>query len=194
MVYLTSFTVFFWRKKKSLFLEKNTHKKSSENEKKSSENDQLTGHFQSLFIYFRPPTLNLKKKSRKSTFKKKSGLTNPIYIILWGNLAVSSADNVCKQAEPRAGLTKCWAWSASKLFDTQAVFLKEFFEKVNSENKPCKFTYLPSMNKYTQAWKKYLNIYGFPEKLLKIKYALKSIGKSLWDFEKSLNFTIFCRT
>ena len=27
-------------------------KKSSENENKSSENDQLTGHFQSFFIYF----------------------------------------------------------------------------------------------------------------------------------------------
>ena len=42
--------------------------------KKSSENDQLTGHFQSFFIYFffrpPPPTLNLKKKSRKSTYKK----------------------------------------------------------------------------------------------------------------------------
>ena len=36
----------------------------------SSENDQLTGHFQSFFInFFRPPTLNLKKKSRKSTYK-----------------------------------------------------------------------------------------------------------------------------
>ena len=34
---------------------------------KSSENDQLTGHFQSFFIYFFfvPPTLNLKKISCK---------------------------------------------------------------------------------------------------------------------------------
>ena len=40
--------------------------------KKRSENDQLTGHFQSFFIFiFRPPlTLNLKKNSRKSTYKK----------------------------------------------------------------------------------------------------------------------------
>ena len=31
--------------------------------KKISENDKLTGHFQSFFIlFFRPPTLNLKKK------------------------------------------------------------------------------------------------------------------------------------
>ena len=40
--------------------------------KKSSENDQLTGHFQSFFIYFFfvPSTLNLKNNSRKSTNKK----------------------------------------------------------------------------------------------------------------------------
>ena len=39
-------------------------------EEKSSENDQLTGHFQSFFIYFfRPPTLNMKNNSRKSTNK-----------------------------------------------------------------------------------------------------------------------------
>ena len=48
-------------------------KKSSENEKKKkkkkgSENDQLTGHFQSFF--FRPPTLDRKKNSCKSTNKK----------------------------------------------------------------------------------------------------------------------------
>ena len=40
--------------------------------KKSSENDQLTGHFQSFFfLFFVHPTLNLKKKSCKSTNKKK---------------------------------------------------------------------------------------------------------------------------
>ena len=34
----------------------------------------LTGHFQSFFIiFFRPPTLDLKKNSRKST-NKNSGL------------------------------------------------------------------------------------------------------------------------
>ena len=39
--------------------------------KKSSENDQSTGHFQSFFSFFSVcPTLNLKKKSRKSTNKK----------------------------------------------------------------------------------------------------------------------------
>ena len=57
-VYLTSFTVFF------LEILKN-------NNKKSSENDQLTGHFQSFFIYFfRPPDPKSEKNSRKSTNKK----------------------------------------------------------------------------------------------------------------------------
>ena len=53
LVYLTSFTVF------SGDIEKKGLKD------KSSENDQLTGHFQSVFIYFyffHPPTLNLKTK------------------------------------------------------------------------------------------------------------------------------------
>ena len=40
----------------------------------------------------------------------------------------------------------------------------------------------------------YLNLEGFLEKSLKIKYALKSTGKSLKSLEKSLNSTIFCRT
>ena len=44
-------------------------------EKKSSENDQLTGHFQSFFIYFfRPPDTKSEKKSRKSTNKKNLAL------------------------------------------------------------------------------------------------------------------------
>ena len=41
---------------------------------------------------------------------------------------------------------------------------------------------------------KYLNLKGFIEKSLKIKYVLKSTGKSLKSIEKYLNFTIFCRT
>ena len=40
---------------------------------------------------------------------------------------------------------------------------------------------------------KYLNLEGFLDKSLKIKYALKSTGKSLKGLEKSLNST-FCRT
>ena len=41
---------------------------------------------------------------------------------------------------------------------------------------------------------KYLNLGGFLEKFLKMKYSLKSTGKSLKSLEKSLNSTIFCRT
>ena len=40
-----------------------------------------------------------------------------------------SADCLCKQFEPRSGLTKLGPWSGSKLFDTLTVFLKEFFEE-----------------------------------------------------------------
>ena len=54
-----------------------------------------------------------------------------MYIILY--LLVSSADNLCKQFEPRPGPTKLRARSGSKLFDTLMVFLKEFFEKVDFE-------------------------------------------------------------
>ena len=46
---------------------------------------------------------------------------------------MSSADNFCKQYGPRSGQTKCRACSGSKLFDTQMVFLKEFFEKDDFE-------------------------------------------------------------
>ena len=41
---------------------------------------------------------------------------------------------------------------------------------------------------------KYLNLEGLLEKSLKIKYVLKSTGKSLKGLENSLNYTIFCRT
>ena len=41
---------------------------------------------------------------------------------------------------------------------------------------------------------KYLNLEGFLEKSLKIKFTLKSTGKSLKGIEKSLNSSIFCRT
>ena len=51
-------------------------------------------------------------------------------------LLVSSADNLCKQFGTRSGLTKCRAWSGSKLFDSLVlVFLEEFFEKVDFEKK-----------------------------------------------------------
>ena len=41
---------------------------------------------------------------------------------------------------------------------------------------------------------KYLNLEGFLEKSLKIKFAFKSTGKSHKNLEKSFNSTIFCRT
>ena len=41
---------------------------------------------------------------------------------------------------------------------------------------------------------KYLNMKGFLEKSLKMKYALKSTGESLKGLEKYLNLTIFCKT
>ena len=44
----------------------------------------------------------------------------------------------------------------------------------------------------TQAWK-VLNLMGFLENSLKIKFALKSTGKSCKGLEKSLNSYIFCR-
>ena len=48
-------------------------------------------------------------------------------------LFLLSADNLCKQFGPRSGLTFCWSWSGSKLFDTLIVFKKYFFENVNFE-------------------------------------------------------------
>ena len=48
---------------------------------------------------------------------------------------MSSADNICKQFGPRSSLTKCRAWSESKLFDTLMVFLKEFFKWFDIEKK-----------------------------------------------------------
>ena len=40
---------------------------------------------------------------------------------------------------------------------------------------------------------KYLDIKGFFEKSLKIKFVLKCTGKLLLGFENSLKFTVFCR-
>ena len=53
--------------------------------------------------------------------------------ILTRCLLVSSAHILCKQIGRRSGPTKCRAWSGSNLFDTQMVFMKEFFEKVDFE-------------------------------------------------------------
>ena len=40
---------------------------------------------------------------------------------------MSSADNLCKQIGPG----KHQAWLGSNLFDTQMVFIKDFFEKIH---------------------------------------------------------------
>ena len=59
-------------------------------------------------------------------------LRSKLHACVWMNnsfLLVVSADNLCKQFGPRSGLTKWWAWSWSKLFDTLIVFFKEIFEK-----------------------------------------------------------------
>ena len=55
-----------------------------------------------------------------------------LYSLLYFYL-LTSADNLCKQFGPRAGLTKCRSWSGFELFDTMIVLLKEFFEKVHFE-------------------------------------------------------------
>ena len=44
-----------------------------------------------------------------------------------------ATDNFCKQSGPRSGPITCWAWSGSKLFDTQMVYLKASFEKTDFE-------------------------------------------------------------
>ena len=56
------------------------------------------------------------------------------------------------------------------------------------------YMYIILLKQGSHWFEKYLNLEGFLEKSLKIKYALKSTGKSLKYLEKSLNSTIFCRT
>ena len=51
-----------------------------------------------------------------------------------------------------------------------------------------------SVSQGSHRLEKYLNLEGFLEKFLQMKYSLKSTGKSLKSLEKSLNSTIFCRT
>ena len=53
---------------------------------------------------------------------------------------------------------------------------------------------LIEMKQGSHRLEKYLNLEGFLEKSLKIKYALKSNGISLKSLEKSLNSKVFCRT
>ena len=48
------------------------------------------------------------------------------------------------------------------------------------------------MSQGSHRLEKYLNLEGYLEKSLKITYVLKSTGKSLKGFEKSLISSIFC--
>ena len=66
-----------------------------------------------------------------SVFGFRGGQISPLTLYL----QVLFADYFCKQFGPRSGRTKRQAWSASNLFDTLIVFLKELFEKVNFEKK-----------------------------------------------------------
>ena len=49
---------------------------------------------------------------------------------VFNSLPAMSADNLCKQFGPRPGLTKCQAWSGSKMFDTRMVFKKSSIQRV----------------------------------------------------------------
>ena len=60
-------------------------------------------------------------------------------------------------------------------------------------NKHCLLTFFINIElQGLHMLEKYLNLEGFLEKLLAIKSALKSTGKTLKSLEKSLNSTIFC--
>ena len=65
-------------------------------------------------------------------------------------------------------------------------------EKNASENVVCLLKLSAAQGSHRL--EKYLNLKGFLEKSLKIKYALKSTGKSFKCLEKSLNSSIFGRT
>ena len=52
---------------------------------------------------------------------------------------------------------------------------------------------MASFSQGSHLLEKYLNLECFLEKSLKIKYALKSTGKSHKDLGKSLVFSNFCR-
>ena len=57
---------------------------------------------------------------------------------------------------------------------------------------PAHLQYVCNISQGLHRLEKYLNLEVFLEKFLKIKSALKSIGKSLKGLEKSLNSLIFC--
>ena len=77
-----------------------------------------------------------------------------------------------------------WGLGKFRIFGTYALAANRKIKKNSSQE----------LGLGSHRLEKYLNLEGFLEKSLKIKSALKSTGKSLKSLEKSLNFTIFCRT
>ena len=49
-------------------------------------------------------------------------------------MLVSSADSLCKQFGPSAGLSKYWAWSRSKLFDIDRIAERIFWKPLSWKN------------------------------------------------------------
>ena len=82
-------------------------------------------------------------------------LTGPMIIFL-----VLSVDKLCKQFGFRSGLTKCQAWSDSKLFDTLIVPMKKTFQTVDFE----KFQHITKIIKNSTACKEfqYQDLVWFP--------------------------------
>ena len=65
---------------------------------------------------------------------------------------------------------------------------------VKQQNKQTKLLVVyKHCNQGSHRLEKYLNLESFLENSLKIKYAIKSTGKSGKGLEKSLNSSIFCR-
>ena len=69
------------------------------------------------------------------------------FVVIYENISffiassyfLSSSDNLCKQFGLRLELKECPSWSGSKQFDTLILFLKEFFEKQNINEKVSKW-------------------------------------------------------
>ena len=59
--------------------------------------------------------------------------------------------------------------------------------------RPSLETFFKIISQGSYRLEKYLNVQGCLEKSLKIRFALKSTGKTLIGLEKSLNFTIYRR-
>ena len=80
LVYLTSYTVFSGDiKKKPLKMKKKNSENEEKKRNKALKMTSLLVIFRAfLFIFFVPPTLNLKKISHKTTNKKHSGLSKVV--------------------------------------------------------------------------------------------------------------------